>query len=183
MTTRQTLAIVLFAALLSAYGSPAFAQRRTASAADPYTTSLAAGWDFFSHASDANSAIGFNADVTQMIGGFASGGGWGAGGGVDFERFSGSTLKEFEGFVHAQGKATGRKELNPFGRIGLGLNSVSGSTDMLLDFRGGVDFKLQPDAKFLIRGMVSIKRIFFDVSGETVTRFSVGAVFPLADKI
>jgi hypothetical protein len=177
---RPTIAVLLFVAILSGASTSAFAQANV----DPYTTNLGLRYDFFSHTGDANSALGFNADLTRMLGGFAKGGGWGAGGSVEFEKFESATLKEFEGYVTAQAAATGQRQLSPFGRFGLGFNSVSGGTDMLLDFRGGVDFKWTRDADYLISAMISIKRVFAGEAGfsfaYTVTRLSAGVVIPLA---
>jgi hypothetical protein len=174
---RLTIAIVLFLAVLFGGVTPGFAQGTTT---DPYTTNLGLRYDFFSHTGDSNSALGFNADVTRMLGGFAQGGGWGAGGGIEFEKFSSTTFKEFEGYVTAQMAATGQKQMSPFGRFGIGITTAEGLTDMLLDFRGGVDFKWKPDAKFLISAMVSVKRVLADVQGFTVFRLSAGVVIPLA---
>ena len=175
---RLTIAIVLFLVLLFGASTPGFAQATT----DPYTTNLGLRYDFFSHTGDSNSALGFNADVTRMLGGFAQGGGWGAGGSIEFEKFSSTTLKEFEGYVTAQMAASGQRQMSPFGRVGIGFNSAGG-TDMLLDFRGGVDFKLQRDSPFLISAMLSIKRVFAGEEGisfaYTVTRLSAGIVLPL----
>jgi len=177
--TRQTIAIFLFLTLLLGWSRSAQAQANI----DPYTTSLGLRYDFFSHTGDSNSAVGFNADVTRMLGGFSQGGGWGAGGSIEFEKFSSATLKEFEGYVTAQMAASGQKQMSPFGRVGIGFNSVSGGTDMLLDFRGGVDFKWKPDSPFLISAMLSIKRVFAGEEGisfaYTVTRLSAGIVLPL----
>jgi hypothetical protein len=176
---RLTIAIVLFLVLLFGGSTPGFAQGTT----DPYTTNLGLRYDFFSHTGDSNSAIGFNADVTRMLGGFSQGGGWGAGGGLEFEKFSSSTLKEFEGYVTAQAAATGQKQLSPFGRFGIGITTAEGFTDMMLDFRGGVDFKWQRDSKFLISAMISIKRVLTGEEGISfaynVTRLSAGIVLPL----
>jgi hypothetical protein len=176
---RQTIEIALFLVLLLGWSTAGFAQANI----DPYTTNLGLRYDFFSHSGDANSGLGFNADVTRMLGGFTQGGGWGAGGGIDIEKFSGATFKEFEGYVTAQMAATGPKQVSPFGRIGIGFNSASGATDMLLDFRGGVDFKLRPDSPFLVSTMLSIKRVFAGEAGlsfaYTVTRLSAGIVLPL----
>jgi hypothetical protein len=174
--TRQTIAISLFLALLLGWSTSGFAQATI----DPYTTNLGLRYDFFSHTGDANSALGFTVDVTQMLGGFSQGGGWGAGGSIEFEKFSSSTLKEFEAYVTAQMAATGQKQMSPFGRFGIGLNSGAGSTDMLIDFRGGVDFKLRPDAPYLVSAMVSIKRVLAEFQGFTVFRLSAGIVLPLA---
>ena len=175
--TRQTIGLALFLAFVCSATS--FAQGTV----DPYTTNLGLRYDFFSHSGDANSAIGFNADVTRMLGGFSKGGGWGAGGSIEFEKFESATLKEFEGYVTAQMAAIGQKQLSPFGRVGLGINS-SGGTDMLLDFRGGVDFKLKPDADYLISVMASVKRVFAGEAGFSfaynVFRLSAGVVIPLA---
>ena len=174
--TRQTIGLALFLALVcSANG---FAQGRTT--VDPYTTNLGVRYDFFSHSGDANSFVGFNADVTRMLGGFTNGGGWGAGGGVEFEKFDSATLKEFEGYVTAQAVAIGKKQMSPFGRFGIGINTDEGFTDMLIDFRGGVDFKWKPDANYLISVMASVKRVLADVQGFTVFRLSAGVVIPLA---
>ena len=173
--TRQTIAIVLFLTLLLGWSGSAHAQANI----DPYTTNLGLRYDFFSHTGDSNSAIGFNADVTRMLGGFSQGGGWGAGGGLEFEKFSSSTLKEFEGYVTAQAAATGQKQLSPFGRFGIGITTAEGFTDMMLDFRGGVDFKWKPDADYLISAMVSVKRVLADIQGFTVFRLSAGVVIPL----
>ena len=63
---RQTIAIFLFLTLLLGWSRSAHAQATI----DPYTTSLGLRYDFFSHTGDANSALGFNADVTRMLGGF-----------------------------------------------------------------------------------------------------------------
>jgi hypothetical protein len=115
-----------------------------------------------------------------MLGGFSQGGGWGAGGGLEFEKFSSSTLKEFEGYVTAQAAATGQKQLSPFGRFGIGITTAEGFTDMMLDFRGGVDFKWKPHADYLLSAMVSVKRVLADVQGFTVFRLSAGVVIPLA---
>jgi hypothetical protein len=175
--TRQTIAISLFLALLLGWSTSTYAQAATI---DPYTTNLGLRYDFFSHTGDSNSALGFNADVTRMLGGFAQGGGFGAGGGIDIEKFSSATLKEFEGYVTAQMAATGQRQISPFGRFGIGVNSGAGATDMLLDFRGGVDFKLKPDAPYLVSAMVSIKRVLAEFQGFTVTRLSAGIVLPLA---
>jgi hypothetical protein len=173
---RLTIAIVLFPVLLLGASAPGFAQATT----DPYTTNLGLRYDFFSHTGDSNSALGFNVDVTRMLGGFSQGGGWGAGGGIEFEKFSSTTLKEFEGFVTAQMAATGQKQMSPFGRFGIGITTAEGFTDMMLDFRGGVDFKWKPDADYLISAMVSVKRVLADVQGFTVFRLSAGVVIPLA---
>ena len=173
---RRLIAIVLFLVLLFGGSTPGFAQGTT----DPYTTNLGLRYDFFSHTGDSNSAIGFNADVTRMLGGFSQGGGWGAGGGIEFEKFSSSTLKEFEGYVTAQAAATGQKQLSPFGRFGIGITTAEGFTDLMLDFRGGVEFKWKPDADYLISAMVSVKRVLADVQGFTVFRLSAGVVIPLA---
>ena len=173
---RLTIAIALFLVLLFGGNAPCFAQGTT----DPYTTNLGLRYDFFSHTGDSNSAIGFNADVTRMLGGFSQGGGWGAGGGIEFEKFSSSTLKEFEGYVTAQAAATGQKQISPFGRFGIGITTAEGFTDLMLDFRGGVEFKWKPDADYLISAMVSVKRVLADVQGFTVFRLSAGVVIPLA---
>jgi hypothetical protein len=175
--TRQTIGLALFLALVCSATS--FAQGTTTTI-DPYTTNLGLRYDFFSHTGGANSAIGFNADVARMLGGFAKGGGWGAGGSIEFEKFESSTLKEFEGFVTAQMAATGQKQLSPFGRFGIGINTDEGFTDMLIDFRGGVDFKWKKDADYLISVMASVKRVFADVQGFTVFRLSAGVVIPLS---
>jgi hypothetical protein len=176
---KQTIGVVLFAAILSIWSSSSFAQ----GAIDPYTTSLGIRYDFYSHVRDDNSAFGFNADWTRMLGGFSGGGGWGVGGGVDFEKFGSALLKEFEAYAVVQGKGTGEKEMSPFGRIGIGINTDEGFTDLLLDFRGGVDFKWKPDSKFLISTMISIKRVFAGTQGISfgynVTRLSAGIVLPL----
>src|SRR5262245_16971442 len=116
--TRLTIGLALFLALVCS--ANAFAQRTTI---DPYTTNLGLRYDFFSHSGDANSFVGFNADVTRMLGGFTKGGGWGAGGGIDIEKFESSTLKEFEAYVTAQAAASGQKQLSPFGRFGIGVNT------------------------------------------------------------
>jgi hypothetical protein len=173
---RLTIAIVLFLVLLFGWSTPGFAQGTT----DPYTTNLGLRYDFFSHTGDSNSALGFNADVTRMLGGFSQGGGWGAGGGIEFEKFSSSTLKEFEGYVTAQAAATRQTQMSPFGRFGIGITTAEGFTDMMLDFRGGVDFKWKPDADYLISAMVSVKRVLADFQGFTVFRLSAGVVIPLA---
>jgi hypothetical protein len=172
---RLTIAIVLFLTLLVGWSRSAYAQATV----DPYTTNLGLRYDFFSHTGDSNSAIGFNADVTRMLGGFSQGGGWGAGGGIEFEKFSSSTLKEFEGYVTAQAAATGQKQISPFGRFGIGITTAEGFTDMMLDFRGGVDFKWKPKADYLISAMVSVKRVLADIQGFTVFRLSAGVVIPL----
>ncbi len=175
--TRQTIGLALF--LVLGCSATGFAQGNV----DPYTTNLGLRYDFFSHAEDSTSALGVNVDVTQMLGGFAKGGGWGAGGSIEFEKFESTTLKEFEGYVTAQMAATGPKQVSPFGRVGLGINS-SGGTDMLLDFRGGVDFKLKPNADYLISVMASVKRVFAGEAGFSfaynVFRLSAGVVIPLA---
>jgi hypothetical protein len=172
---RLTIAIVLFLVLLFGASTPGFAQATT----DPYTTNLGLRYDFFSHTDGSNSALGFNADVTRMLGGFSQGGGWGAGGSIEFEKFSSATLKEFEGYVTAQAAATGRKQMSPFGRFGIGITTAEGFTDMMLDFRGGVDFKWKPKADYLISAMVSVKRVLADIQGFTVFRLSAGVVIPL----
>ena len=181
MTTRQAIGLSVFLAFLFGGATPSFAQ---GSNVDPYTTNLGLRYDFLSHAGDSNSALGFNADVTRMLGGFAQGGGWGAGGSIEFEKFESSTLKEFEGFVTAQMAARGLKQVSPFGRFGIGVNTEEGFSDMLLDFRGGVDFKLKPDSEFLVSVMLSVKRVFAGVEGFSVaynvTRLSAGIVLPLA---
>jgi hypothetical protein len=176
---RPTIAIFLFLTLLLGGSRSAYAQATV----DPYTTSLGLRYDFFSHTGDSNSAFGFNADVTRMLGGFAQGGGWGAGGGIEFEKFSSTTLKEFEGYVTAQMAATGKRQMSPFGRFGIGITTAEGFSDMMLDFRGGVDFKWKPDSKFLISAMLSVKRVLAGEEGISfaynVTRLSAGIVLPL----
>ena len=170
----QTFARSLFVVLCLSRSIPSFAQ-----AADPYTTHLGVRYNFLSRASGQTSAFGFNADVTRMLGGFAGGGGWGVGGGVDFEKFESDLLQEYEAYAAAQGRATGPYELSPFGRFGIGLTTDGEFSDMMLDFRGGVDFKLKPDSPFLISTMVSLKRVLADFEGFNVLRFSVGVVIPL----
>lgn len=172
---KRTIGVFLFAALFLSWSTSSFAQPPI----DPYTTSLGLRYDFFSHASDASSGVGFNADVTRMLGGFTHGGGWGVGGGLDIEKFASATLKEFEAFAAVQGKATGRRQMSPFGRFGIGVNSEEGANDMILDFRGGVDFKLKPDSPFLISAMISVKRVLADFEGFNVLRLSGGIVLPL----
>ncbi len=173
--TKKTMVTAAFAVLVLCCSTPSFAQATT----DPYTTNLGLRYDFFSHAGDENSFLGFNVDITRMLGGFASGGGWGAGGSLEFEKFESSLLKEFEAYVHAQGPATGQRQISPFGRFGIGLNSQEGFSDLILDFRGGVDFLLRPDAPYLISVMVSVKRVLADVEGFNVLRISAGIVLPL----
>ena len=173
--TKKTIVPAVFAVLVLCCSAPSFAQ----AAADPYTTSLGLRYDFFSHAGDADSFLGFNADITRMLGGFASGGGWGAGGAIEFEKFDSTTLKEFEAYIHAQGAATGQRQMSPFGRFGIGLNSQEGFSDLILDFRGGVDFQLRPDAPYLFSVMVSLKRVLADFEGFNVLRLSAGIVLPL----
>ena len=176
---RLTIAIVLFLVLLFGASTPGFAQGKT----DPYTTNLGLRYDFFSHAFEESSGLGFAADVTRMLGGFSQGGGWGAGGSIEFEKFDSSVLKEFEAYVTAQAAATGQKQMSPFGRFGIGLTTDEGFHDMMLDFRGGVDFKWKPDSKFLISAMISIKRVLAGEAGISfaynVTRLSAGIVLPL----
>ena len=173
---KQAIVTAVFAVLVLSWSASSFAQGST----EPYSTNLGLRYDFFSHAFEESSFLGFGADVTRMLGGFAGGGGWGAGGGVEFEKFESSVLKEFEAYVHAQGKATGQKEMSPFGRFGIGVTSDSGFNEMMLDFRGGVDFKLKPNAEYLISVMVSIKRVLSEFEGFNVMRLSVGVVLPLA---
>ena len=67
---RLTIAIVLFPVLLVGASTSGFAQATT----DPYTTNLGLRYDFFSHTGDSNSALGFNVDVTRMLGGFSAAG-------------------------------------------------------------------------------------------------------------
>ena len=178
---KHTIVLFVFLALMVGRSTPGFAQ---VAAIDPYTTNLGLRYDFFSHSGDANSFLGFNADVTRMLGGFTRGGGWGAGGRIEFEKFESSTLKEFEAYVTAQAAATGQKQMSPFGRFGIGVTTDEGFTDMMLDFHGGVDFKLKPDAGYLISAMLSIKRVFAGEAGisfaYTVPRLSAGVVIPLA---
>jgi hypothetical protein len=172
---KQTMARAVFAVLVLGCSVSSFAQQRT----DPYTTNVGLRYDAFSHASDANSFLGFNADVTHMFGGFARGGGWGAGAAIEIEKFESAWLKEFEAYVHAQGSAIGRRQISPFGRFGIGMNSQEGFSDLLLDFRGGVDFMLRPNAPYLISVMVSLKRVLADIEGFNVLRISAGIVLPL----
>jgi len=175
----QTIAAVIFSVLFAGWSSPSFAQ------ADPYTTNLGLRYDFFSHAFEESSGAGFNVDVTRMLGGFTGGGGWGVGGGIDIEHFASATLKEFEGYAAVQGRATGQKQMGPFGRLGIGVVSDSGDSNVFLDFRGGVDFKLKPDSPFLISAMISIKHVLVssDIEGLdlgfNVLRLSAGVVLPL----
>jgi hypothetical protein len=172
---RLTMTTALFVAVMLGFSSSSVAQP----AVDPYTTNLGLRYDFLSQVEGENSFFGFNADITRMLGGFATGGGWGAGGSIEFEKFESSTLKEFEAYVHAQGKATGERQMSPFGRFGIGLNSVEGFSDLILDFRGGVDFLWKPDAPYLISVMVSLKRVLADGEGFNVLRLSAGIVIPL----
>src|SRR5262245_24332423 len=172
---RRTMTTALFVAVMLGFSTSSAAQPAT----DPYTTNVGLRYDVFSHAGDANSFLGFNADITRMLGGFAAGGGWGAGGAIELEKFESTTLKEFEAYVHAQGKATGEKQMSPFGRFGIGLNSQEGFSDLILDFRGGVDFLWKRDAPYLISVMLSIKRVLNDVEGFNVLRLSAGVVIPL----
>ena len=176
MSKQKSAAIVfVFVVLVIGCSTSSFAQQRV----DPYTTNVGLRYNAFSHAFDDNSFVGFSGDLTHMIGGFSSGGGWGAGGGVEFEKFSRAWNKEFEAYVHAQGKAMGKRQLSPYGRFGIGMNSLEGLSDLLLDFRGGVDFALKRNAPYLLSVMVSVKRVLADFEGFNVFRLSGGIVLPL----
>jgi hypothetical protein len=172
---KQTIASIVFVVLVLGCSASSFAQQ----SADPYTTNVGLRYDAFSRASNENSFVGFSADLTHMLGGFAKGGGWGAGGGVEFEKFDTAWIKEFEAYVHAQGKAMGKRQLSPYGRFGIGMNSLEGLSDLILDFRGGVDFALKPNAPYLFSVMASVKRVLADINGFNVFRLSAGIVLPL----
>lgn len=172
---KQTTAAIVFVVLVIGCSASSFAQQ----SADPYTTNVGLRYNAFSHALDTNSFVGFSGDLTHMLGGFSSGGGWGAGGGVEFEKFDSAWIKEVEAYVHAQGKAMGKRQLSPYGRFGIGMNSLEGLSDLLLDFRGGVDFALKPNAPYLLSVMVSVKRVLADIEGFNVFRLSGGIVLPL----
>jgi hypothetical protein len=75
--------------------------------------------------------------------------------------------------------ASCQRLISPFGRFGIGLNSMEGFSDLILDFRGGVDFQLRPDAPYLFSVMVSLKRVLADFEGFNVLRLSAGIVLPL----
>ena len=100
------------------------------------------------------------------------------GGSVDFIDFD--TLKEYEGFVAIRGKAVGTMNAMPFGRFGIGADSSGGSTDMLINFGGGVDFLPRQTWPVMVRVILDYKRIFFENDGANLVRLSAGVVIPLA---
>ena len=101
---RHAIVTCMFALALG-WSAPGYAQATT----DPYATSLGLRYDFFSHAFEESSAVGVNFDVTRMLRDFSGGGGWGVGGGAEFEKFASATLKEFEAYFAIKGKASGQR--------------------------------------------------------------------------
>jgi hypothetical protein len=169
---RRIAAVFLFATVLVFSAStPTFAQS--------YDTNLGIGYDVFTHVFDETSAAGVNIDLTHFFRDFGTSK-IGVGGSVDFIHFDFDTLKEYEGFVAIRGKAVGSMNAMPFGRFGIGADSSGGSTDMLINFGGGVDFLPKRTWPVMIRVMLDYKRIFFEDDGANLVRLSAGVVIPLA---
>lgn len=144
--------------------------------AEGYDTNASVGYSPFAHSFGETSGVGLNFGVSTLLRKWVDYK-MGAEGTVEFIKFLSGSLKEYEG--HAVIQNTKNPARMPFAKVGVGLDKSFGDTATIVSFNGGMDFQLKPDQKFMVRAMFGVKKILYDGGSDTLSRLSVGVVFPI----
>jgi hypothetical protein len=139
----------------------------------PADWTFGALYDVVFHAGSETSSVGAHFDVARQVQQLTNSDVQ-ALGEIGFNHFEGATFSSFL----VGGRWTGHvnPKTSPFLQLLLGLNHVSESSDFAIQPGVGVDYAWSPN--LTLRAQLDFRRVFFEGSGETATRFGIGVVVP-----